>query len=134
MITQHRFGDTLWIDVVDPTEDELLELATQQGLDPLVFDEAHRRAARPMLRRVDGHAYLVAFSGSMAEIDMWLGDRWFMTVRRHDDEGREWDAAGTIERVRRQWPNADAGLLAAIVLYELVDGYFYTTDVLEDRL
>lgn len=134
MITHHRFGDTLWIDVADPDEDELLQLAAEQGLDQRVFDEAHRRAARPMLRRVDGHAYLVAFTGTMAEIDMWLGDGWFVTVRRHDDEGREWDPSATIDRVRRQWPGADAGLLAAAVLDDLVDGYFDASDLLEDRL
>ena len=34
MITQHRFGDTLWIDVVDPTEvmtDDAYSVPTEWG-------------------------------------------------------------------------------------------------------
>ena len=72
MITEHHAGTVTWTDVVDPTADELTNLIATYGLGDRTFDEAHRRAARPMMRRYDDHAYIVAFSGNLAEIDMYL--------------------------------------------------------------
>ncbi|MEZ5248339.1 MAG: hypothetical protein R2713_03690 [Ilumatobacteraceae bacterium] len=45
----------------------------QFGLNPNTFDEAHRQSACPTLRRYPDHAYVVAFSAALTEIDMYLG-------------------------------------------------------------
>ena len=74
MITHHRIVDTTWIDVVDPTVEELAGLASERHLSDRTFDEAHRRAARPSMQRFPDHVYVVAFSGSLAEVDMWAGE------------------------------------------------------------
>jgi magnesium transporter len=136
VIEHHQIGETMWIDVVDPTDEELAGLATERHLARRTFDEAHRRAARPTMHRFNDHTYVVAFSGSLAEIDMYLGDHWFITIRRHDTEGREWQPAGAIERGRRASKphQMTPGMMLALVLDDLVDGYFDTADVLEDRL
>jgi len=134
MITNHQFDGTKWIDVVDATDDELAELDRDHGLGERTFDEARRRAARPTMQRFADHAYIVAFSGSLAEIDMYIGDNWFISVRRHDDEGREWDPAVALARVQRCGSSVTTGIMLATVLEELVDGYFDSTDVLEDQL
>ena len=137
MIEHHQIGDTMWIDVVDPTDDELAGLATERHLARRTFDEAHRRAARPMMHRYADHTYVVAFSGSLAEIDMYLGDHWFITIRRHDEDGQEWSPVAAIERGRRVAAKPEQmtpGMMLALVLEDLVDGYFDSSDVLEDRL
>ncbi len=134
MITHHEFGGTKWIDVVDVTDEELALLDRNHGVGNRTFDEARRRAARPTMQRFEDHAYIVAFSGSLAEIDMYIGDNWFITVRRHDENGREWDPAVALERVKRLGKDATTGMILATVLEELVDGYFDSTDVLEDQL
>lgn len=134
MIVHHELDGTKWTDVVDPTEDELAALDRDHGLGDRTFDEARRRAARPTMQRLADHAYIVAFSGSLAEIDMYIGDGWFITVRRHDEEGREWDPSVAIARVKRLGASASSGLILATVLEELVDGYFDGTDVLENQL
>jgi len=134
MITNHQFDGTKWIDVVDATDDELAGLDRDHGLGERTFDEANRRAARPTMQRFADHAYIVAFSGSLAEIDMYIGDNWFISVRRHDDEGREWDPAVALARVQRCGSSVTTGIMLATVLEELVDGYFDSTDVLEDQL
>jgi magnesium transporter len=129
------FGDVEWIDVMDPTDEELTGLADRFNLKDRAFDEAHRRAARPTMQRFPDHVYLVAFSGSLAEIDMYLGPTWFITVRLHDDTGREWDPAGAVSRIeRRQEIECTSGTMLATVLDHLIDGYFDTADSLEDRL
>lgn len=134
MITEHHAGTVTWTDVVDPTADELTNLIATYGLGDRTFDEAHRRAARPMMRRYDDHAYIVAFSGNLAEIDMYLGSEWFITVRRHDEEGHEWDRSEALHRFGRMPAGAGPGMALAIVLEDLVDEYFDTTDALEDQL
>jgi magnesium transporter len=141
----HTFGEppgattgetaVTWIDVVDPTVEELEVLAGQYGLASRTFDEAHRRAARPTMHRFDDHVYVVAFSGSLAEIDMYLGPTWLITVRRHDPDGREWDPQPVLDLFERhQDMTTTSGQLFATLLDELIDGYFDTSDGLEDRL
>jgi len=122
MRTLHEFGTTRWIDVIDPTIDELDELAAEFGLGYRTFDEAHRRAARPMMRHYPDHVYVVAFSGSFAEIDMYLGPSWFITVRRHGPEDGEWDAQPVLDRADRLRPESvSSGLLLTMLLEELVE-------------
>ena len=124
-----------WIDVIDPEEAELDALARQYGLADRTFDEAWRRAARPSMRRFEDHVYVVAFSGSLAEIDMYLGPAWLITIRRHDPDGREWDPASLLELCERHdAATTTSGQLFATLMDSLIDGYFDTTDVLEDKL
>ena len=135
MLTTHRFSDMEWIDLVDATDDELIQVAEQYSLGYNTFDEAHRRAARPTLRRFADHAYLVAFSGRLAEIDMYLGPTWLITIRRHDPDGREWDPETARQRFERgNGCTPNSGNLLLTILDELVDGYFDATDILEDQL
>lgn len=135
VITRHQLGSALWIDVVDATDEELEQLDTQYGIDDRTFDEARRRSARPTLQRHHDHAYIVAFSGSLAEIDMYIGDGWFITVRRHDPDEQEWDPSTAIARASRfTRSQASPGLMLAMVIEELVDGYFDSTDMIEDRI
>ena len=137
MKTTHKFGDpcVTWIDVVDPEVEELEVLADEYGLADRTFDEAYRRAARPSMRRFEDHVYIVAFSGSLAEIDMYLGPEWLITVRRHDPNGREWDPQPLLELLERhESASTTSGQLFATLMDDLIDGYFDTTDALEDKL
>jgi magnesium transporter len=137
MKTTHKFGDpcVTWIDVVDPEVAELEVLADEYGLADRTFDEAYRRAARPSMRRFEDHVYIVAFSGTLAEIDMYLGPEWLITVRRHDPNGREWDPQPLLELLERhENATTTSGQLFATLMDDLIDGYFDTTDALEDKL
>lgn len=137
MQTTHKFGDpcVTWIDVVDPKVEELELLADQYGLADRTFDEAYRRAARPSMRRFEDHVYVVAFSGTLAEIDMYLGPTWLITVRRHDPDGREWNPQPLLELLERhESTTTTSGQLFATMMDDLIDGYFDTTDVLEEKL
>jgi len=136
MLTTHRYGQGAnsveWVDVVDPTDEDLQTVAATYGLQDRTFEEANRRALRPTLQRYADHAYIVAFSGTMAEIDMYIGPTWFISVRRHDPEGKEWDPSAAMDRFERRCGDApDSGRLLMTVLDELVDGYFDRTDLIE---
>jgi magnesium transporter len=87
------------------------------------------------MQRFEDHAYIVAFSGSLAEIDMYLGPTWLITVRLHNDDGREWDPQPILELYQRHGTTTTtSGQLFATLLDELIDSYFDTTDALEDKL
>jgi magnesium transporter len=87
------------------------------------------------MRRFEDHVYIVAFSGSLAEIDMYLGPEWLITVRRHDPNGREWDPQPLLELLERhESASTTSGQLFATLMDDLIDGYFDTTDVLEEKL
>jgi len=126
-----------WVDIIDPTEDDLLQVSQSYGLRRPTFDEATRRSARPTLRRFEDHAYLVAFSGKLAEIDVWIGPTWLVTVRHHDPDGHEWDPTNATDRFERYSEGREqmtAGDLLVTILDELVDGYFDTIDAMEEGL
>ncbi len=139
MLTTHEYGvapATLhWVDIVDPTDEDLQTAANAYGLAEHTFEEAHRRAVRPTLQRFVDHAYIVAFSGTLAEIDMYVGPSWIVTVRRHDPDGREWNPSAAMQRFDRRCGDApDSGRLLITILDELVDGYFDSTDRIGVRL
>jgi magnesium transporter len=145
MQTTHTFGKptVTWIDVVNATDEELQQLAEEYGLSSRTFDEAHRRAARPTMQRFEDHVYVVAFSGTLCEIDMYLGPTWLITVRSDDPDddqdgvkdGRVWDPQPLIDLLERhKETTTTSGQLFATLLDDLIDGYFDTTDALEDKL
>jgi magnesium transporter len=147
MQTIHTFGNptVTWIDVVDATDEELEQLADQYGLSKRTFDEAHRRAARPTMHRFEDHVYVVAFSGSLCELDMYLGPTWLITIRSDGPDEtdnpdvpgkvRRWDPQPVIDILERhEETTTTSGQLFATLLDQLIDGYFDTTDVLEDKL
>lgn len=135
MLTTHQYGDVEWVDIVDPTEDDLRQAANKYGLLDRTFEEANRRARRPTLQRFTDHVYLVVFSGALAEIDIWVGRKWLITVRRHDPDGHEWEPTLALERFDRHGADMpDSGRLLLTILDELVDGYFDTTDRTEERI
>jgi magnesium transporter len=134
----HRFGartETIWVDVVDPTDDDLRALAEQFHVEERTFEEAHRRSLRPTLAHFETHTYLVVFSGRGAEVDVYLAPGWLVTVRRHDPRGEEWDPSAARERFeRRANHHPNVGTLLALMLEDLVDGFFDVADEIEDRL
>ncbi len=132
MLTSHTYADMQWVDIVDPTEDDLRQARDTYHLATHAFEEANRRAPRPTMQRFVDHAYVVAFSGTLAEIDMYIGPTWLVTVRRHDPEGREWDPSAAMQRFARRCGDApDSGRLLLTILDELIDGYFDATDRIE---
>ncbi|HEX9258033.1 MAG TPA: magnesium transporter CorA family protein, partial [Acidimicrobiales bacterium] len=90
---------------------------------------------RPKLERYPNHAFIVAYSADLAEVDMFVGRDWVLTVRGPNADGRVWDceqAAVHFERVDGYSPSV--GALLHAVLDALVDGYFERADGIEDRI
>ncbi len=134
-LTERNASGFTWVDIFDGDEADFRHVREAYGLTVLALEEAERRAPRPTLQRHHGFIYLVAFSSTLAEIDLFVGPTWLVSVRRHDETNAEWDptqAQARFERVALETPAV--GLFLATILDELVDGYFEATDAVEDRL
>ena len=130
---------TVWVDLCGPTVDELHELADELGLHELAVEDALGRHQRPKLDHYASHLFMACHAVSVdpesaelgiVEIDMFLGPRWIITVRK--DAG--FDMGQVMDRCDRVADLADTGV--AFVVYALldviVDGYFEAVETFDE--
>ena len=128
-------GCMVWVDVLDPTEDDLSCLQDEFALHPLAVEDVRHRNQRPKLEHYPSHCFVVAYTSTLQEVDFFLGPSWLVTVRESDGSAPAWTvdpARARFERVRPDPPTS--GFLLYILLDELVDGYFTATEASEDEL
>ena len=125
----------LWVDVVDPSDDDLECLQREFGLHPLAIEDVRHRFQRPKLEQYPTHTFIVAYTSKLQEVDFFVGPGWVITVREADATGDTWSADVAKSRFERTRPEeCGPGFLIYVLLDELVDGYFDATDAAEDRL
>jgi magnesium transporter len=128
-------GLARWIDVVDPTSEELEHLTRDFGLHPMAVEDVTETGQRPKLEIYSNHAFLVAYSAALAEVDIFVGPDWVLTVRERNEQGALWEprvAEARCERVEAQAQTV--GVIVHSILDEIVDGYFLLLDASEDRI
>ena len=124
-----------WIDVVDPTPDEIAALTTKYGLAAMAVEDISEPGQRPKLELYPNHAFMVAYDANLAEVDVFIGDAWIITVRERNRDGEVWEpqlAHARCERVGEH--ERTVGIVVHAILDEIVDGYFNTLDTVEDRI
>lgn len=120
----------LWVDVVEPTEDDLACVQEEFSLHPLALEDIRERHQRPKIETYPTHSFLVAYTRELHEIEMFVGAGWLVTV---GPPGWTTDAIrARFERIRLDKPTV--GYLVYVLLDQVVDGYFTTTDEIEDAL
>jgi magnesium transporter len=125
----------IWVDLTEPTEAELRLVADEFSLHPLALEDASKHGQRAKLEQYPTHAFVVAYSSSLAEVDLFFGPTWLVTVRDEDPKGTPWEIEPSRLRYDRTRPGQPTiGFLVYTILDELVDGYFDATDAAEDRL
>ncbi len=134
-------SNLLWIDLTDPEDSELAELAAELGLHPLAIEDVHEEHQRSKLDRYDSHLFLVAYALiahphidelERREINAFVLSNILVTVRPGD--------AFDMAPVQRQWaahPELIAqgvgGLLWGL-LDVTVDSHFDTVQQLDEQL
>ena len=129
----------VWVDLCEPDEAQLNELAKELGLHELAVEDALSEHQRPKVDYYESHLFLSCHAVAVdakegelhaTEIDAFVGSRWFITVRK--DEGFSMD------RVCQRW-NRSPDLLkqgTGFLLYGLldlvIDGYFDGTQEFDD--
>jgi len=133
-------GCLVWVDVVDPVEEDLLLIQGEFGLHPLVMEDLRHAGQRPKIERYESHAFLVAYASdgdprSLTEVDVLLAEGWLVTVRSAQGHPVCLDV-GEIEKrfERTRAGHTTVGYLLYMILDAVVDTYFDTLDNTEDDL
>ena len=131
----------VWLDVCQPTRDDLAVVADELGLHPLAREDATGRAQRPKLEPYDGHQFLVAYGAafdqdtqtiSTSEVDVFFDDRWLLTVRK--------DPVFDLAPVLQRWDDAPelskhgVAFLLHGLLDVVVDGHFEVVEALDEAI
>jgi len=128
-------GRLLWVDLADADDADFECIAGEFDLHPLAMEDARKHGQRPKLELYPTHAFVVAYSESLCEVDLFVGPDWLVTVRGRNDSGGAWEMAAARRRFDRTRANGPSvGLLLYTILDELVDGYFRAADSVEDEL
>ena len=139
-IDEARASDQrVWIDVVDPTDDELTELQATLGLHELAIEDSRRWGQRAKVDFYPQHLFLVAHGidqdeqGELVdrEVHLFAGGGLFVaTVRREP----RFDFAKVAARLESapDLSKEGIGFLLYLMLDEIVDGYLDVIDRFED--
>ncbi len=130
----------LWIDVNDPSPEEMVRVGEEFGLHPLAIEDAIRRHERPKLELFEGYIFIVFYALEMIgerpttrEVNLFAGKNYLITVHEGD--------LAVISETADRWTDhvhehgkPTVGLLVYAVLDAVVDGYFPVIDELAERI
>ena len=130
---------TIWIDVVDPTPDEIARIGEEFHFHPLALEDVARGGQRPKVDQYDDYQFIVFYGLTSQdevvathEVDIFLAKHCLVTFHKSDLPVM----AQTAERWRTNAAalgNHGVGFLLHSVLDSLVDGYFPVLDDIAER-
>jgi magnesium transporter len=131
-------GDFFWLDIHEPTKEDLEILHEEFHFHPLSLDDSWRFDQRPKLDDYDGYVFLVVFGASddddpdgLVELHCFYSERYLITLHRDD-------APSLIELreryIKRDAPVDDPARLLHAVVDGLVDSFFPRLSAIDDRI
>jgi magnesium transporter len=126
-----------WLDLTDPSEDEVTALGEAFSFHPLSLEDMRRRGQRPKLDDFGEYMFLVYYGAGegeggeilLEEVHAFLSGGYIVTAHRGACEALE----EAHERLRAQTPRSEQ-----FVVYRVLDGltdtFFPVLDHLDDRL
>jgi magnesium transporter len=134
-------GTTVWLDLLQPTSEDLAVHGEELGLHPLAVEDAVHEHQRPKLDRYDDHFFLSAYAVAideetatvtLTEVDAFITAGALVTVRKGDSL--------PVEELTARWDgNAEltssgVAFLLHGLLDLLVDGHFLAVQVLDEQI
>ena len=129
---------TVWLDLPDPTHDQLTELSEELGLHYLAIEDAIQQRQRPKLDRYEGHLLISAYAVRFEQDEtltsvMVLGfitPKVLVTVHHEgelpiEDVVARWDASQDLT-------DQGVGFLLHGLIDYIADGYFDALQALDD--
>lgn len=139
----------VWLDLVQPTSEELGLFKEEFGLHPLAIEDATHAHQRPKIDRYRRHLFAAVYAAWLVdkdarpgdrrdvelettEVDFFVGRQYVITVRK--------DPAWDIEPVLARWEKGDAlmehgvSYMLHALLDQVVDEYGVVTEQLDDQL
>jgi magnesium transporter len=131
-------GARVWLDLADPTEEELALIQEEFGLHELAMEDTRVRGQRPKVEVYEGYFFLVMHGLSLdanddivdSEIHAFAGHRFLITLR--------YEPVFDISEVLKRWDRQTeltyegGGFLLYALIDEVVDGYFTIVERFED--
>jgi magnesium transporter len=141
-------GHYLWLDLTNPSREELRLIAEEFSLHPLAVEDAAEQSQRPKIEQYDGFYLMVIFAittdaGPAAddfagtrvrlhEIDLFIGERFLISV--HEEPFPLFEALADRWRHNRRVLDEGIGVLVYTLLDAVVDAYFPILDGIVDRI
>jgi magnesium transporter len=134
-------GYLLWMDVQDPTAEELELIQQEFHLHPLAIEDVVKGRQRPKLDSYEDHFYLVCYALTRGErlaqcepcqLNVFVGANYIVTIHA--------GAVGILSETLARWEQgvshreAGAGFLLYFILDAVVDDYFPMLDEIDDRI
>jgi len=131
----------VWLDLLEPTHEDLQVLVEELGLHPLAVEDAVHRQQRPKLDRYDDHLFLSSYvvrlteetaQLALDEIAAFVTPRALVTVRSSD--------ALPVEALLERWDGAHDESASGVpyllhgLLDLVVDGHFAAVQQLDEEL
>jgi magnesium transporter len=131
----------LWIDLHNPSAQELQKIAEEFELHPLAVEDASRQHQRPKVDEYPRFYFVVFYvleinpatlQVTHKELDMFMGPNYLVTVHYEEipalaEAGRRWQ--NNAEEIE-----SDIGILLYSLIDTIVDDYFPVLDALVDRI
>ena len=135
----------LWVDVAEPTPEDIECLTEEFGVHHLAEDDLTEPNPRPRLSRFNNHLLLSVrdcvfeeHGFSSREVDFLFGDGWLISLRRPGEKGQPPMPVEKVierfDRTRKEDGVTDEGFLLYVFLDVIVDRFFDVSDAVEDRL
>lgn len=127
----------LWLDSLDPTDEDLVVLQTTFGVHPLTIEDVKHRHQRPKVEIFKDYAFVVLrpielTDGDMIEkeLHVFVGRRFIVTLR----PSPAYDVAGITSRWERQPElfREGGGYAIYVLIDEVVDDYLSAVERFED--
>lgn len=117
-------GDCLlWVDMADPTPDELHHVAEEFSLHTLAMEGAMQTGERPTFDRFPGHTLALTYDAQLSKVTLFLGARWMVTVRSANASGAMWDPTPVRHRLADDPTRRSVTHLTYLIFDALVDGH-----------
>ncbi len=129
-----------WLDLQNPTEQELAKIGKIFHLHPLAIEDASREHQRPKVEEYEHFVFLVFHTVGLDatkqelvthELDIFVGANYLITVHT--------EAIGELDEVEQRWKRNSTqlergvGILLYSLLDTIVDHYFPVSDELVDQ-
>jgi len=130
---------TIWIDVVDPTPEEITRIGEVFHFHPLALEDVARGGQRPKVDQYDDYQFIVFYGLTIEadrcqsrEVDIFLGKHYMVTFHQSD--------LPILAQISDRWRtnavklgNHGVGFLLHSLLDALVDEYFPVLDNIAER-
>jgi magnesium transporter len=135
-----RKGDVLWLDIEQPTEDDLTLLQEKFGFHLLAIDDIRHRNQRPKVDDYGGFVHVIIYAAEIdargayvaREIDLFFSGHYVVAVH-HEPVPALAEAIGRWQG-NTEILHAGVGALLYAVLDSIVDTYFPVLDQMEDAI